>query len=170
MSMCDGEPEEPEPEIARDEFEEGSDEQEPFEPELKDKYAFGLQLDPETGLPRVTAMGRGRIAQQMLKKAKEAGTTVEKDPAMVKRMFKPTNDRVIPSRTYQLIAEILTFIYQINEAYTAREVEEVLGKEVRQIDENEEVEEEYEYEDIHETGEFVGEENFEEQYHEENFE
>jgi flagellar biosynthesis protein len=98
-------------------FDESETEEVNEEQPLKQHYAFGLSIDPVTDLPKITTMGRGRIAQQILKKASEAGVRIEQDPEMVQRMFKPTTDQAIPTRTYQVIAEILTFIYQINEAY-----------------------------------------------------
>ncbi len=94
-----------------------SDENNVKEEALKDKYAFGLRLDPDTGLPTITAMGRGRIAQEMVRRAKESNIPVEKEPALVKQMFKPKDDRVIPARTYGIIAEVLTLIYRLNEMY-----------------------------------------------------
>ncbi|MCD4782572.1 MAG: EscU/YscU/HrcU family type III secretion system export apparatus switch protein [Candidatus Eremiobacteraeota bacterium] len=96
----------------------------PKEEKLKDKYAFGLSQDEETGLPRVTAMGRGLIAKRIVEKAGEAGKRVEKDPDMAQRLFRPTDDRVVPARVYGIIAEILTFVYQLNEQYDAKKIPE----------------------------------------------
>lgn len=94
------------------------------EEELKDKYAFGLSLDEKTGLPRITAMGRGLIAKRIVEKAEDAGKQVEKDPDMAQRLFRPTDDRVVPARVYGIIAEILTFVYQLNELYDAKKIPE----------------------------------------------
>jgi flagellar biosynthesis protein len=109
-----------------------SEEELPAVPQTHHQYAFGLDIDPTTGLPRITAMGRGRIAQQMLKKAAETGVEIEQDAETVGKMFKPTTDEVIPTRTYQVIAEILTFIYQVNEACVtetaARHLKEMTDK------------------------------------------
>ncbi|MFP4497945.1 MAG: EscU/YscU/HrcU family type III secretion system export apparatus switch protein [Vulcanimicrobiota bacterium] len=127
----------------RFEFERSDDEPEE-EPELADKYAIGMKFDPETGLPVVTSLGRGLIARMMEEKAGRAGVEVERDPEMVKRMFRPTTDEAIPTRTYQIIAEILTFIYQVNEAYTGEEAREEMEKIIPEVEESfqEELEEE----------------------------
>jgi flagellar biosynthesis protein len=115
-------------------FTKGFQEDQPgTEQPLKEQYAFGLDIDPVTGLPRITAMGRGRIAQQILKKAAEAGVQIEHDPETVGKMFRPTTDQVIPTRTYQVIAEILTFIYQLNEAYNTEKAAAHLRKKTEKI-------------------------------------
>jgi len=130
-------------------FEDGEDWLE--EEELKDKYAFSLSLDEKTGLPRVTAMGRGLIAKRIVEKAGEAGKPVEKDPDMARRLFRPTDDRVVPARVYGIIAEILTFVYQLNELYDKKEppaefieseeeMEELLDEEYVEVDEIENLE------------------------------
>lgn len=91
------------------------------EVKLKDKYAFALTLDEETGMPRVTAVGRGLMAKRIEEKAKEAGLTLDRDPDLAERLFKPSDDRVIPAPIYGIIAEILTFVYQLNEVFQQTE-------------------------------------------------
>mgnify|MGYP000089751580 CR=1 FL=1 len=108
------------------EFSEDEKDDEEQEAQLKDRYAIGLEMDPGTGLPRVTSIGRGLIAQQMIKKAREAGVPVESDRAALEKIYRPADDRVIPSRTYVLIAEILTFIYRLNEAYSKEAPDEFM--------------------------------------------
>lgn len=90
--------------------------------ELKDKYAFALTIDQVTGMPKVTAMGRGLIARKIEQKGREAGLRVEKDPDMTRRLFKPADDRAIPTRIYGVIAEILTFVYELNELFDKEEI------------------------------------------------
>ncbi len=120
-------------------------------PDVSQRYAVGLSLDPGTGLPRVTSLGRGRTAEKMAQLARQSGVPVEEDPELVEKMFKPGNNRAIPARTYRLIAGILTFIYQVNEARTNRQAEEALeamkgnagddsGEEIPENDANEEIE------------------------------
>lgn len=137
------------------------------EEQLKDKYAFALSLDDRTGLPRVTAMGRGLFATRIEQRAQESGLQVEKDPDMVKRLFKPTDENAIHPRIYGVIAEILTFVYQINEKATREGLEagegEYLPEEL--VDETEETGEEF-----MEAGESCEEETAEEYPDEDEFE
>jgi type III secretion system FlhB-like substrate exporter len=101
----------------------GGNESQETERPVSQKYALGLGQDKETGLTRITSLGRGRVAAQMAKLAREAGIPLMEDPGLVREVFRPADGRVIPARTYGIIAEILTFIYRIHEAYTNPEVE-----------------------------------------------
>lgn len=104
------------------------------------RYALGIAVDQATGLPRVTAMGRGLMAARMIKAARDAGVPVEEDPELVGSMFRPSDNRAIPSRTYRLIAEILTYIYRLNEAWKNQEAQEQLNKSVDPGEQGEEPE------------------------------
>lgn len=106
-------PEEDDPDKLWDAFE--SEEDLFKEEELKDKYAFALDVDKITGMPKVVAMGRGLIAKKIVEQARAADVQLEKDPDMARRLFTPADDKVVPTRIYGVIAEILTFVYQVNE-------------------------------------------------------
>ncbi len=134
------------------------------EQELKDKYAFALDVDKVTGMPKVVAMGRGLIAKKIVEHARAADVQMEKDPDMARRLFTPADDRVIPTRVYGVIAEILTFVYQVNEMMARGEEP---PEEEKETEEPEEIlPEEFEGEDGDtenlETEEFQNEKEFEE--------
>lgn len=122
------------------------DNQEEGREDLSRKYVLGLDVDEETSLPRVTSMGRGRLAEKLLSMAEEAGAPVDRDPELVEKMFSPKDQRVIPARTYRVIAEILTFVYRLNEAYVnpeaARHLERMSGAPQENGPDNENEEEE----------------------------
>ena len=106
-------PEEEDPDKWWDAFE---NEEDLFkEEELKDRYAFALDVDKITGMPKVVAMGRGLIAKKIVEQARDADIRMEKDPDMAQRLFTPADDKVVPTQIYGVIAEILTFVYQVNE-------------------------------------------------------
>lgn len=63
-------------------------------------------------LPVVVAKGQGAIADLILQKAKESGVAVQEDAALVEVLSKLDLDQQIPSELYQLVAEILSFVYQ----------------------------------------------------------
>jgi flagellar biosynthesis protein len=113
------------------------------EEQLKDKYAFALSLDERTGMPRITAMGRGLFAKRIEQRAQEAGVQVEHDPDMAQRLFRPTEDSVIHPRLYGVIAEILTFVYQLNEMVD-RNGFEAGAEEIPQMEQDEQPEETWE--------------------------
>lgn len=123
------------------------------EVQLKDKYAFAISVD-ESGMPKVNAMGRGLVAEKIRRQAEESGLPVERDPDMVRRLFRPSDDRIVPARVYGIIAEILTFVYQLNELASRMEMEkESAGvNEIMEDGGEEEFEEELEdYEEYYEN-------------------
>jgi flagellar biosynthesis protein len=120
------------------EYTEGSEEEEETQQPLNLQYALGLEIDQKTGLPRVTTMARGQAARKMIEKAEQAGVPIERDPGLVQRMFTPVDNRVIPSKIYQVIAEILTFIYQMNEVYERESLGQELLENLDKEDEDEE--------------------------------
>jgi len=136
------------------------------EEELKDRYAFALDVDKITGMPKVVAMGRGLIAKKIVEQARAADVQLEKDPDMARRLFTPADDKVIPTQVYGVIAEILTFVYQVNEMMARGE--EPPNKETeKEAEEPEEIlPEEFEGEDGDtenlETEEFQNKKEFEE--------
>jgi flagellar biosynthesis protein len=77
------------------------------------KKAVALKYSPEQGeAPIVVAKGRGAVADIILQKAKESGVAVQEDAALVEVLSKLDLDQQIPSELYQLVAEILSFVYQ----------------------------------------------------------
>ncbi|MCJ1223320.1 EscU/YscU/HrcU family type III secretion system export apparatus switch protein, partial [Paenibacillus polymyxa] len=55
-----------------------------------------------------------RIADSILEKAKEHGVPVQEDAALVEVLSKLDLDEQIPAELYQLVAEVLTYIYQMD--------------------------------------------------------
>lgn len=77
------------------------------------KKAVALKYAPDTNkAPIVVAKGRGEVAQSILNKAKESGVPVQEDPSLVEVLSKLEIDQEIPPELYQLVAEILSFIYR----------------------------------------------------------
>jgi flagellar biosynthesis protein len=90
--------------------------QEPTNEEaLFKKKAVALKYEPGMHeAPVVAAKGRGLLAQQILKKAAEHGIPVQEDAALVEVLSKLDLDQQIPPELYNLVAEILSFIYRSN--------------------------------------------------------
>lgn len=81
------------------------------------KKAVALKYDPSVhDAPIVAAKGRGLLAQQILDKAKEHGIPVQEDVALVEVLSKLDLDQQIPAELYELVAEILSFIYRTDRA------------------------------------------------------
>lgn len=77
------------------------------------KKAVAIQYTPgETEVPVVTAKGSGALADTILEKAMEHGVPIQEDAALVEVLSKLDLNTQIPPELYQLVAEVLTFVYQ----------------------------------------------------------
>ncbi|WP_340024130.1 EscU/YscU/HrcU family type III secretion system export apparatus switch protein [Paenibacillus sp. FSL K6-1096] len=77
------------------------------------KKAVALKYVPgQTEAPVVVAKGHGAVADIILQKAKENGVAVQEDAALVEVLSKLDLDQQIPPQLYQLVAEILSYVYQ----------------------------------------------------------
>ncbi|MHA6529278.1 EscU/YscU/HrcU family type III secretion system export apparatus switch protein [Paenibacillus sp. BAC0078] len=77
------------------------------------KKAVALKYTPgQNEAPVVVAKGHGAIADKILQTAKENGVAVQEDAALVEVLSKLDLDQQIPPQLYQLVAEILSYVYQ----------------------------------------------------------
>lgn len=70
--------------------------------------------------PRVTASGKGLIAEQILAIAFERGIKVRQDAELVDILSLIEIDSPIPLEAFAAVAEILAFVYQANAARQPR--------------------------------------------------
>lgn len=95
------------------------------QPDLISKKAVALKYVPgESEAPVVVAKGRGKVAEAILDKARENGVPVQEDAALVEVLSKLDLDEQIPSELYQLVAEVLSYIYRADRLASGREEEE----------------------------------------------
>jgi flagellar biosynthesis protein len=64
--------------------------------------------------PRVTAAGRGLVAERILEAARAAGLPVREDPALAEVLSRLDPGEEIPPETYRAVAEILAFLYRLD--------------------------------------------------------
>lgn len=77
------------------------------------KKAVALKYTPgESEAPVVVAKGQGKLAESILDKAKEHGVPVQEDAALVEILSTLDLDQQIPEELYQLVAEVLTYVYR----------------------------------------------------------
>jgi flagellar biosynthesis protein len=77
------------------------------------KKAVALKYDPENGsAPTVIAKGQGVIADEILRRAQENGVPVQEDSSLVEVLSKLDLDQEIPPELYNLVAEVLSFVYR----------------------------------------------------------
>lgn len=79
------------------------------------KKAVALKYDRGKDVaPRVTAKGRGALADRILSLARKHGIPIEKDTALMEALYRLDINEEIPEELYQVVAELLAFIYRMN--------------------------------------------------------
>lgn len=83
--------------------------------EEKHKKAVALKYDRgKAAAPKVTAKGRGAVAERILALAKEHKIPIEKDSTLMEALYRLDINEEIPEELYQVVAELLAFIYRMN--------------------------------------------------------
>jgi flagellar biosynthesis protein len=81
----------------------------------KQKKAIAIKYDKEQGdAPVVLASGKGQIAEQIIKAAREAGLEISQDADLTELLAKIPVGMEIPVELYQAVAEVLAFVYRVN--------------------------------------------------------
>jgi len=81
----------------------------------KDRKAVALKYERgKDAAPKVTAKGRGAVADKILALAREHGIPIEKDSTLMEALYRLDLNEQIPEELYQIVAEILAFIYRMN--------------------------------------------------------
>lgn len=74
------------------------------------KKAVALSYEPGEEAPKVVASGRGYVAEKILQKAKEANIPVHQDEQVADVLSKVDIGEYIPQELYEVVAEILVFV------------------------------------------------------------
>lgn len=77
--------------------------------------AVALAYAPGDAAPRVVAQGRGLIAEEIITRAREHGVYVHESPELVTLLMQVDIDDHIPPQLYVAIAELLAWLYQVEE-------------------------------------------------------
>ncbi len=67
--------------------------------------------------PKVVASGQGEIARKIIETAREAGVHIQEDANLVELLSKIDLGEEIPTELYQTVAEVLAFVYKVNEKF-----------------------------------------------------
>jgi flagellar biosynthesis protein len=86
------------------------------------QIAIALRYDREVKgeAPKITATGRGAIAEQILQLAFATGVKVREDADLAELLSHLEIDSPIPLEAYTAVAEILAYVYRANAYYPAR--------------------------------------------------
>ena len=80
------------------------------------RRAIALRYDTDRdNAPRIVAKGAGHVAERILALAREAGVHIHEDPDLVAVLSKLDVDTYIPEELYRAVAEILAFVYRLND-------------------------------------------------------
>ena len=69
--------------------------------------------------PKVTAKGSGVLADKIIQLAKEHGIPIQDDPALMEVLSQLDFYQEIPPSVYTVVAEILTFVYSMNNRWSS---------------------------------------------------
>lgn len=81
--------------------------------ETKEAAALKYQ-EGKDAAPRITAMGRGYLAERIVQEAESNKVQVVKDEAVSHMLHKLSVGDAIPEELYRVVAEILAFVYRMD--------------------------------------------------------
>jgi flagellar biosynthesis protein len=81
--------------------------------------AVALAYAPGDAAPRVVAKGRGLIAEEIIRRAREHGVYVHESTDLVGLLLQVDLDQRIPPQLYVAIAELLAWLYRIESEATS---------------------------------------------------
>ena len=88
------------------------------------REAVALAYSSADKAPRVIAKGRGLIAEQILARAREHGVFVHESAELVALLMQVDLDARIPPQLYVAVAELLAWIYRMEQGLEPPQAEE----------------------------------------------
>jgi flagellar biosynthesis protein len=80
-----------------------------------ERRAVAIHYDSRTDIaPTVLATGKGAVAEQILRVARENNVPLRSDPVLAEALSTLDLGDQIPPELYRAVAEILAFIYRLN--------------------------------------------------------
>ena len=83
--------------------------------EIQKKAAALKYKQGDTAAPRLAAKGKGWLAENILKIAKEHDIPIRQDADLVEVLEKLEVDQEIPLEIFAVVAEIFAYIYKTNQ-------------------------------------------------------
>jgi flagellar biosynthesis protein len=88
-------------------------------PKPNQKNAVALAYQTGDAAPKIVAKGRGLIADEIISRAKEHGVFVHESKELVSLLMKVELDQDIPPALYRVVAELLAWLYHIENEKSA---------------------------------------------------
>lgn len=70
--------------------------------------------------PKVVAKGKGKIAENILEKAREHGVPIQEDSSLVELLGQLNLNEAIPEELYKAVSEVFAYIYQVDREHGLR--------------------------------------------------
>lgn len=77
------------------------------------KSAVALTYGQTDAAPRVVAKGRGAVAEQIIRRARENGVYVHESPELISLLMQVDLDQRIPPQLYIAVSELLAWLYRL---------------------------------------------------------
>lgn len=79
------------------------------------KEAVVLSYDHEKeSAPKVVAKGKGRVAENIIKKAEQHSIPIQEDSSLIELLTEININESIPEQLFEAVAEVFAFIYRID--------------------------------------------------------
>lgn len=79
----------------------------------KRAIALGYDLKKDTA-PTVKAKGKGYVADEIIRRAKENDVPIQEDSSLVEILSQLEMNERIPEKLYEVVAEVFAFIYKVD--------------------------------------------------------
>ena len=79
------------------------------------RQAVALRYQEGGAAPQVVAKGHGLVAEQIIARAREAGIYVHESRELVSLLVQLDLDQQIPPQLYRAVAEVLAWVYRLEE-------------------------------------------------------
>lgn len=85
------------------------------------KAAVALGYDPQREpAPRVIAAGQGELAEALLRSAREHGVPIRTDQPLASALVRLAPGELIPPELYGAVAQVLAFLWRLEEEKSAK--------------------------------------------------
>ena len=85
----------------------------------KPKIPVAVALEYETGgVPRVTAKGRGAVAEAIIAKAEDSGVYIQENALLAQVLAQVELDAEIPEELYRAVAAVISFVIRAGRLQT----------------------------------------------------
>lgn len=78
------------------------------------KKAAALSYEAGTGAPKITALGKGEIAEKIIQTARQNNIPVFENSSLIETLINLDLGAEIPPELYGVVAEILVFISEVD--------------------------------------------------------